>query len=279
MNTPVTGPVTAPAAGWYPDPSGRHQLRYWDGAAWSTHIADQGVAGVDPLPAGPGQGPEMVAVPDRPVPDDSGSPPARPASAGCHVDLDVNSGVFGKKRLRLDDETLQWGDDRVALAGVEAVAYCVTRTSYNGVPSGTNYSFFVWSQGRQTKIVLSTALARSKAGREALAEAFTTLANTFARLVEPRLRQGLAERVARGEVVEVAGARLSSRGLEKNVPLRRTKLVPWGRFAGAGFHQGTVVVHALRDGGGQSKAAFTVAMTEPNAVLLPDLLHQLAKQR
>ena len=193
-----------------------------------------------------------------------------------HVDLEVNSGIFGKKILRLDDEMLQWGDDRVALAGVEAVAYCVTRTSMNGVPSGTNYSFFVWSHGRRTKIVLGTALARSKAGREAYAEAFATLADSFARLVEPRLRQALAERVARGETVDVAGARLSSRGIEKNVPLRGTRLLPWDRFAGAGFHQGMVVVHASRHGTRQSKAAFTVPMTEPNSVLLPELLRDLA---
>ncbi len=275
MNTPAPGSVTAPAAGWYPDPLGRHQHRYWDGAAWSPHVADHGVAATDPLPAG-APAVHQVAGSARPAHDDPDAPAARPAAAGYLVDLEVSSGVFGKKPLRLDDETLQWGDDRVALADVEAVAYCVTRTTYNGVPSGTNYSFFVWSHGRQTKVVLSTALVRSKAARDAYAEAFTTLANTFARLVEPRLRQALAERVARGETVEVAGTRLSSRGIEKNVPLRGTKSVTWDRLAGAGFHQGMVVVHGARDGARQSKAAFTVAMTEPNAVLLPDLIHQLA---
>ncbi|MCU1394743.1 MAG: hypothetical protein JWM34_3171 [Ilumatobacteraceae bacterium] len=36
-------------ANWYPDPAGRHQLRYWDGTNWSDHVSDNGVAGVDPL--------------------------------------------------------------------------------------------------------------------------------------------------------------------------------------------------------------------------------------
>ncbi|MEO7398705.1 MAG: phospholipid scramblase-related protein [Ilumatobacteraceae bacterium] len=36
-------------ANWYPDPVNRHQLRYWDGAAWTDHVSDNGVAGVDPL--------------------------------------------------------------------------------------------------------------------------------------------------------------------------------------------------------------------------------------
>ncbi|MGH8975764.1 MAG: hypothetical protein ACRD0C_21470 [Acidimicrobiia bacterium] len=195
------------------------------------------------------------------------------------VDLEIGSGVFGRKRLILDEKTLQWGDERVPLIDVEAVAYGVTRTTYNGVPSGTNYSFFAWTHDRQTKVVLSTALVRSKAAREAYAEAFTTLANTFARLVEPRLRHALVERVARGETVDVAGARLSSHGIEWHVHLRGTRSVTWDRFAGAGFHQGMVVVDPSRDGVRDPRAAFTVAMTEPNAVLLPDLLHELAGQR
>jgi hypothetical protein len=40
--------TTASAAGWFPDPSGRHQLRYWDGTTWTGHVRDQDVAGVDP---------------------------------------------------------------------------------------------------------------------------------------------------------------------------------------------------------------------------------------
>ena len=38
------------AAGWYPDPLRRHQHRYWDGAAWTAHVANDGVAALDPLP-------------------------------------------------------------------------------------------------------------------------------------------------------------------------------------------------------------------------------------
>ncbi|HSH12010.1 MAG TPA: DUF2510 domain-containing protein, partial [Ilumatobacter sp.] len=33
------------AADWYPDPTHRHQLRYWDGAKWTDHISDQGATG------------------------------------------------------------------------------------------------------------------------------------------------------------------------------------------------------------------------------------------
>jgi uncharacterized protein YxjI len=36
-------------ANWYPDPKGRHQLRYWDGTNWTEHVSTNGVTGVDPL--------------------------------------------------------------------------------------------------------------------------------------------------------------------------------------------------------------------------------------
>jgi hypothetical protein len=38
-----------PGADWYPDPLGRHEFRYWDGAAWSDNVADGGQASVDPV--------------------------------------------------------------------------------------------------------------------------------------------------------------------------------------------------------------------------------------
>lgn len=30
------------AAGWFPDPSGRHGARYWDGSAWTERVTDEG---------------------------------------------------------------------------------------------------------------------------------------------------------------------------------------------------------------------------------------------
>ena len=36
-------------ANWYPDPMGRHQLRYWDGANWTDHVSNNGVQSADAL--------------------------------------------------------------------------------------------------------------------------------------------------------------------------------------------------------------------------------------
>jgi hypothetical protein len=39
---------SAVPAGWYADPSGRFELRYWDGAAWTEHVSRAGQQFTDP---------------------------------------------------------------------------------------------------------------------------------------------------------------------------------------------------------------------------------------
>lgn len=45
--TSSVGDAVAPAA-WYPDPSGRYELRYWNGSAWTEHVSRNGQQFTDP---------------------------------------------------------------------------------------------------------------------------------------------------------------------------------------------------------------------------------------
>jgi hypothetical protein len=36
-------------AAWYPDPTERHELRYWNGVVWSPHVATAGRVSTDPV--------------------------------------------------------------------------------------------------------------------------------------------------------------------------------------------------------------------------------------
>ena len=47
------------AAGWQPDPTGKHDHRYWDGTHWTDNVADAGVAATDPYEA---PSPEVAAA-------------------------------------------------------------------------------------------------------------------------------------------------------------------------------------------------------------------------
>ena len=38
-----------PGARWEKDPTGRHELRLWDGRQWTSNVSDSGTSGWDPL--------------------------------------------------------------------------------------------------------------------------------------------------------------------------------------------------------------------------------------
>lgn len=44
--------MTTSPANWYPDPTGRHELRWFDGSMWTDHVSTRGVTAIDPV-AGP----------------------------------------------------------------------------------------------------------------------------------------------------------------------------------------------------------------------------------
>jgi hypothetical protein len=44
-----TPPLPTIEAGWHRDPSGRHEVRWWDGQRWTEHVATQGQPSTDAL--------------------------------------------------------------------------------------------------------------------------------------------------------------------------------------------------------------------------------------
>lgn len=57
------------APGWQPDPTGRHDHRYWDGTRWTDNVSDAGVAGTDPF-----DGPTSTVPPTPPAPEAPADP-------------------------------------------------------------------------------------------------------------------------------------------------------------------------------------------------------------
>ena len=64
------------APGWQPDPTGKHDHRYWDGSGWTENVADGGVASTDPYDPSPLAAEEPIA--EEPVAEEPVAPVDEP---------------------------------------------------------------------------------------------------------------------------------------------------------------------------------------------------------
>lgn len=85
--------VQGAAAAWYPDPLGRHQYRYWDGASWTKHVATDGKQGVDPLAA---SSPVLEEADETSLPEATAA--AEQPAAACPNCLDPLDKMPGRKK-------------------------------------------------------------------------------------------------------------------------------------------------------------------------------------
>ena len=72
---PQTLPTDRPPS-WQPDPTRRHQYRYFDGAKWTDHVADHGQSTKDPYTLQPPPLPVGPTVPAAPSPAPAQAPTA-----------------------------------------------------------------------------------------------------------------------------------------------------------------------------------------------------------
>ena len=63
-------------AGWHADPTRRHQYRYFDGAAWTDHVADAGIQSDDPMDRPPPPSDPWQAEPTTTADEPNTAPPA-----------------------------------------------------------------------------------------------------------------------------------------------------------------------------------------------------------
>lgn len=70
MATPTINPP-----GWYADPTGRHQSRYWDNDHWTDRVSDGGVMSVEPGMAVPAMPAMPMPMPAMPMPAMPAQPP------------------------------------------------------------------------------------------------------------------------------------------------------------------------------------------------------------
>jgi hypothetical protein len=131
-------------ASWLADPTGVHELRYWNGSSWTEHVSDQGTTGQDPLTA-------ELPPPGAAYPPPPGPPPAATAPPGGKVSwkdrlkqvADQGKAIADQGKQKLAEQqakrTEQWANDPNTLwfgesknaatsaAGVSKARYRITK--------------------------------------------------------------------------------------------------------------------------------------------------------
>jgi hypothetical protein len=133
---------------WLPDPTGAHELRYWNGSTWTEHVSDQGTTGHDPLTTE--LPPPTAAFPPPPTPPPAAAPAAATAPTAklswkdrLKQVADQGKAIADQGKQKLAEQqakrTAQWADDPNTLwfgesksaatsaAGVSKARYRITK--------------------------------------------------------------------------------------------------------------------------------------------------------
>ena len=177
-----------------------------------------------------------------------------------YVDARMRGAVWRKHRLLVDSEGVSWGRTTTPYAAITAIAYWSTKSALT----------------RGCEIRLDAGRKRTYIRFRARdAERFVVYERTVAALHEHVWRRIIAEMLAAvgaGEEVEVAGLRLSQRGLGV-----RKKQIPWAAVVAVRPHanpsatNGDLIVYASDERRGV-KAVAAIFFSNPNGPLLPSLI-------
>jgi uncharacterized protein DUF2510 len=99
--------MTPPA--WYPDPSGAHQLRWFDGRQWTDNVSDQGVVSQAPLaPPPPAQQAPPVQQPQYVQQQSAQQPFSAPVAAPAQAPTTGGGTIFTEPILVIDRQYNAW---------------------------------------------------------------------------------------------------------------------------------------------------------------------------
>jgi hypothetical protein len=150
--------ATSDEPGWYPDAAGRHELRYWDGGAWTDNVSNKGVASKDlvggkPLPT-PSQAAAKAAAGKPATGGGSSKAPLYVAVGAVVVVLIAAIGFFAFK-----------GDDSKADKGLGKFTETAADANHpviHQVSAGANKGIFLTMDPKDDNVIVAYVVLTKK---------------------------------------------------------------------------------------------------------------------
>ena len=182
-------------------------------------------------------------------------------------------GTFGGGTVLFKNSYLEYNNKRIFYKDASSISYHAQSQSINFIPISQSFSFMVVSPTETISFSFGTTL---HIGKKAKQEVWGKLIELSEGLIEPHIIKRMVDQIFdRGEPVTIGGVQFSKQGYSRT----KTKLFGKGEKETVywtdtiyipKFDSGMVVLWKEKDGSGQQFA--TVAMSTPNAVVMPALV-------
>jgi hypothetical protein len=171
-------------------------------------------------------------------------------------------GTFGGRAIIFNPNYVTYGKHQIYYKDATKMAYYATEQWY---------SFMIGTADQTIQISLGTAFGKKKKW-----EVWQKLAGISSQVIEPQIIDKMVRRIfLDGAIVHIGGIQFTQKGYSRRRPFGGHEDVPWNdpiyipRFAA-----GNVTVWKNKDG--ESVPFTTVPMSNPNAVVLPELIKACA---
>jgi len=192
------------------------------------------------------------------------------------------SGIFSNSTIVFRNSFVEYKNKKIFYKDATGISFDSTATSHsiNGMPTGTTYAYRVSIISEKETISLSFSASRDESKEK---EDWSKLVNWTIGLIEPLVVKRIVDQIFfRGENVKIGDVEFSKQGYSKMkfklFGENEKRMVNWSdTIYIPKLHQGQVILWKNKDG--KSEEFAKIPMSNPNAVLLPELVQACYNNR
>jgi hypothetical protein len=178
-------------------------------------------------------------------------------------------GAIGGGQVTFTQTHVHFKSKSIAYQDVEKISFHALHQSVNLIPVSQSYNFMIASDRTKISFSIGTSL---HVGRKSKQEAWARVVTVAMQVLAPVIVKKLIGRIFNQyQPVKIGGVTFSRDGYSKTTLFGGAKTVSWGeKIYTPTMERGAVTL--FQEKGGRGRPFATIKASEPNAVLIPDLV-------